>query len=55
MNEKQAYVKLKERMEIYSRDYSGFISRSDRIEEREYLAQGREEEDVEILNSYGVI
>lgn len=55
MIEQQIYKELKKNMIEYDNDYSGFIARSERIEEREYWNQCREEEEFEILNNYGVI
>lgn len=53
--EKKIYQELNINMKAYRRDYKGFSERSDRIEEREYWDQCREEKEFEVLNSYGVI
>lgn len=49
------FVQLNSNMEEYRKDYQGFVRRSERIEEREYKERGREDMDLEILNSYGAL
>lgn len=56
MNKKKnVFAELNANMEEYRKDYRGFVRRSDRIEEREYRERGREDVDLEILNSYGAL
>ncbi len=49
------FAELNSNMEEYRKDYQGFVRRSERIEEREYKERGREDMDLEILNSYGAL
>lgn len=49
------FVELNANMQKYRKDYKAFVKRSDYIEKREYIERGRDEKDLEILNSYGAL
>lgn len=49
------YTELSRNMDKYEKDYEGFARRSKNIEKNEYINQGREALDFEILQKYGAM
>lgn len=52
---KHIYAELSRNMDKYEKDYEGFARRSKYIEKKEYINQGREALDFEILKKYGAM
>ena len=54
-DKKRIYTELSQNMDKYQKDYKGFTRRSKYIEKKEYINQGREALDFEILKTYGAM